>query len=149
MQYCSYENGTFKIWTIHSVPIKDYNGLKSTLQTLLMHPDSCDLWRTRPVNNFVSDIYDGQVWKDFLNVAGEPFLQAPFTFGLMINIDWFQPYTHTVSSVGVIYLTIMNLPRTLRYKLENLIIIGIIPGPKEPEHSFLYPLVNELSDFWS
>ena len=147
---------------LYPLKIYCYNGLKSTLQTLLMRPsflDSCDLWRSRPVNNFVSDIYDGQVWKDFLNVnvagvnvAGEPFLQAPFTFGLMINIDWFQPYTHTVSSVGVIYLTIMNLPRTLRYKLENLIIIGNIPGLKEPEHdinSFLYPLVNELSDFWS
>ena len=100
---------------LYPLKIYCYNGLKSTLQTLLMRPsflDSCDLWKSRPVNNFVSDIYDGQVWKNFLNVAGEPFLQAPFTFGLMINIDWFQPYTHThtVSSVGAIYLTIMNLP---------------------------------------
>ena len=70
----------------------------------------------------------------------------------MINIDWFQPYTHTVSSVGVIYLVVMNLPRTLRFKLENIILVGIIPGPSDPEHdinSFLDPLVNELLDFWT
>ena len=52
----------------------------------------------------------------------------------MINIDWFQPYTHTVSSVGVIYLTVMILPQTLKFKLENIIIVGIIPGPSEPEY---------------
>ena len=132
-----------------------YNGLKSTLQRLLMRPtfiDSCDQWRSRPPSNNISDIYDGKVWRDFLVIAGESFLHASFTFGLMINIDWFQPYTHTVSSVGVIYLTIMNLPRTLRFKLENIIIVGIIPGPNEPEHdvnSFLIPLVQELLDFWS
>ena len=70
----------------------------------------------------------------------------------MINIDWFQPYTHTVSSVGVIYLVVMNLPRTLRFKLENIILVGIIPSPSDPEHdinSFLDPVVNELLDFWT
>ena len=46
----------------------------------------------------------------------------------------------------------MNLPRTLRFKLENLILIGIIPGPSEPSHDinpYLDPLVSELLDFWS
>ncbi len=117
-------------------PLKTYcyNGLKPTLQRLLLCPyfiECCDLWKTRPVNSHVSDIYDGKVWKYFLNYAGTPFLQASFTFGLMLNIDWFQPYKHTISSVGVIYL---NLPRTLRFKVENLIIVGIIPGPSEPQH---------------
>ena len=46
----------------------------------------------------------------------------------MLNIDWFQPYVHTISSVGVIYLTV---PCTLRFRLENRIII---PGPSEPTH---------------
>lgn len=51
----------------------------------------------------------------------------------------------------MIYLTILNLPRTLRYKTENLIIVGIIPGPREPEHninSYLQPLVSELLTLW-
>ncbi len=69
----------------------------------------------------------------------------------MLNIDWFQPFTHTIYSVGVIYLTIMNLPRQIRTKRENIILIGIIPGPNEPKHdmnTFLQPLVQELKLFW-
>lgn len=78
-------------------------------------------------------------------------MDGQYTIALSLNVDWFQPFTHTVYSVGVIYLTILNLPRTLRYKNENLIIVGIIPGPSEPHHdmnSYLHPLVNELLSFW-
>jgi len=70
----------------------------------------------------------------------------------MLNIDWFQPYAHTTYSVGVIYLTIMNLPRHLRFKQQYVILLGVIPGPCEPKHdinSFLKPLVEELLDLWS
>ena len=69
-----------------------------------------------------------------------------------MNIDWFQPFKHIQYSVGVIYLTLMNLPRHLRYKCENIIIVGIIPGPHEPSfniNSFMEPLVNELLELLS
>ena len=51
----------------------------------------------------------------------------------------------------MIYLVIANLPRSERYKLENIIIVGIIPGPNEPKkhmNSFLMPMVDELLDLW-
>lgn len=69
----------------------------------------------------------------------------------MINIDWFQPYKHLTYSVGAIYLTIFNLPRSLHYKLENICLVGIIPGPHEPDftvNSRLAPLVRDLLHFW-
>ena len=97
------------------------------------------------------DIYDGKVWKRFQNVFGSPFLAAQFSYALMLNMDWYQPYSHTVSSVGVIYLAVMNLPHLMRYKLKNMLLIGIIPGPSEPSHdidTFLQPLVSELKDLW-
>ena len=81
----------------------------------------------------------------------QPFLEAPFNLVLMLNIDWFQPYKHTVSSVGAIYLTIMNLPRTIHFKRKNVILVGI-PGPSEPKHdinTLLHPLVNELTSLWT
>ena len=62
-----------------------------------------------------------------------------------------SPYKHTNHSCGVIYLVLMNLPREERFKPENVIIVGIIPGPKELKgdiNSFLKPLVDELIDFW-
>ena len=55
-------------------------------------------------------------------------------------------------SVGVIYLSLNNLPRSLRYRRENIIIVGIIPGQSEPKltmNSFIMPLVQELKEFWT
>ena len=58
---------------------------------------------------------------------------------------------HTLEySVGVIYLCLNTLPRTLRYKRENIIIVGIIPGPSEPKvtmDSYIMPLVQDLKEF--
>ena len=55
-------------------------------------------------------------------------------------------------SVGAIYLTILNLPRDIRYKIENIVLVGVIPGPKEPKYtinSYLAPLINDLSKAWN
>ena len=52
---------------------------------------------------------------------------------------------------GVMYLSIFNLPRMERFKQHNVLLVGIIPGPKEPElhlNSFLQPLVDELKMLW-
>ena len=68
-----------------------------------------------------------------------------------LNVDWFQPFTHTQYSLGAIYLTIQNLPRELRYKEENIILVGLLPGPSEPKrsiNSYLAPLVEELNEAW-
>lgn len=70
---------------------------------------------------------------------------------MTLNVDWFQPFKRSTYSAGVIYLCIQNLPRTERYLAENIILIGVIPGPKEPEkkiNSFLEPLVRELQLLW-
>ena len=106
----------------------------------------CEQWRSE--SNLLSDVYNGQVWKDFF----QPFLSNPYHLALSINVDWFQPYTHTPWSVGAIYLTILNLPRNVRYKRYNVMLIGLIPGPKEPKlniNSFLQPLVKELNLLWT
>ena len=54
-----------------------------------------------------------------------------------------QSYKNKEHSVGVIYLSILNFPRTERFKFENSLIIGIIPGPKEPSfhiNSYISPV---------
>ena len=71
---------------------------------------------------------------------------------LTLNVDWFQPFDRTQYSVGAIYLTVQNLPRNERYREENVIVVGIIPGPSEPSltmNSYLFPLVQELQKAWS
>ena len=69
----------------------------------------------------------------------------------MLNIDWFQPFDNYNYSVGVVYLVFMNLPRNQRYKRQNVIIVSIIPGPREPPltiNTYLSPLVTELLQLW-
>ena len=44
-----------------------------------------------------------------------------------------MPYEHSQYSVGVIYLIVANLPRSECYKLENVLVVGCISGPKEPK----------------
>ena len=116
--------------------------------------DQCEEWRTRKIPaDIMADVYDGRVWQDFTTVNGRPFLSEPHHLGLMLNCDWFQPFHQTQYSVGVMYLVIMNLPRTIRFKPENIIIVGIIPGPNEPKttemNSYLRPLVKELNALWT
>ena len=51
----------------------------------------------------------------------------------------------------MIFLAVLNLPREMRYKRENIIVVGIIPGPSEPPttiNSYLHPLVTELLTLW-
>lgn len=115
-----------------------YLSLEYSLQLLLLHPSfyqDCEEWRVRRVEQgILSDIFDGQIWKEFQHYNEVSFLSQPFSYAFMINVDWFQPFKHTPYSVGAIYLTVMNLPRHLRYKRQNIILVGIIPGPHEPSH---------------
>ena len=47
---------------------------------------------------------------------------------------------------------IQNLPRAIRFKPENVIIVSTIPGPKEPDYNqinyYLAPIVNDLLTLW-
>ena len=48
-------------------------------------------------------------------------------------------------------MVVMNLAREEHFNPENLIVVGIIPGPKEPKHyinSSLQSLVDNLIDLW-
>ena len=113
----------------------------------------CELWRKRniPADGF-ADVYDGKVWKDFQYVNEHPFLASPNNLAFMLNIDWFQPFKHTQYSLGVIYLVIMNLPRSKRFKVENVVLVGLLPGPSEPPlhlNTYLQPLVEELQQLWN
>ena len=142
--------------TFYPIKVYCYNSLIAALKELLVRPgfySMCCQWKTKDnTSGLMKDIYDGKLWKDFQFVDEQPFLQGELGIGLTLNIDWFQPFKLTNYSVGVIFLAVMNLPRDIRYKRENIILVGIIPGPSEPSHdlnSYLKPLVEELSELWT
>ena len=133
-----------------------YYSLKRSLASLISRPgfiEQCEHWRERAQNvptGILGDVYDGRVWKQFCTEQNK-FLQYPGNFLLLMNMDFFQPFTHTTYSVGVIYCVILNLPREIRYKFENMIVISVIPGPQEPKlniNTYLKPLVEELQELY-
>ena len=133
----------------------NYYPIRAALARLFSRPGfllMCEQWRKRKTTGeYMGDIYDGQVWNDFQSPDGINFLSVPYSFTTTSNLDWFQPFTHVKYSVGVLYMVILNLPREERYKLENIILVAVIPGPKEPKktaNSYLSPLIQELIDLW-
>ena len=132
-----------------------YQSLKKSIALLFQQEHfvkSIQLWRERRVpEDIMGDVYDGKLWHTFSDNNGKRFTDEPYNLMVFLNVDWFQPFTHVTYSVGAMYLSIQNLPRSMRYKLENVILIGIIPGPKEPKYTmnqYLSHLVEELKDFW-
>ena len=93
--------------------------IQQQLAAMFRRPDFENLlrhWANRQqTDNILTDIYDGQVWKNFKETNEEDspkFFRndvADSHLGLMLNLDWFQPYG-TVHSTGVIYAAICNLP---------------------------------------
>ena len=126
-----------------------YQSIIDSVKGLVQQPRMMQLlnhWKTRNIpSGVMCDIYDGAVWRSLIND------QNVLTLAFLLNVDWFQPYKHVAYSVGAIYLTILNLPRQLRYRRENTLVVGIIPGPQEPKlhmNSYLEPLVEELLKLW-
>ena len=132
-----------------------YVGLDQSLQYLLDRPNfysQCELWQKRETKcGIFCDVYDGNIWKEFQSYNECPFLSKEGNLALMMNMDFFQTYKHVQYSMGAIYVTILNLPRSIRNKQENTILVGLIPGPHEPRHdinTFLDPFVSDLQKFW-
>ena len=73
----------------------------------------------------------------------------------MLNFYFFQPIKHKDDySLRALYLVNLNLPRSKRYKWENIIVVSIIPGlDKDPvslnEFSGTTCEENESSLEWS
>ena len=73
--------------------------------------------------------------------------------GIMIISDWFQPFDSTTYSCGVMYGVICNLPRDIRFKKENMLTLGLLPGPNEVKlhhiNHYLSPIVDVLLELWN
>ena len=130
--------------------------LNQRFETLL---DSSLAAMNRTPNQAMEDVWHGSVWQEFPNNdQGEGiFTQTSGNLVFSLYLDWFNAGGTSnlgkKNSLGAITLVCLNLPPTHRYKLENIYLFGIIPGPKEPSleqiNHLLRPLVEELQIFWT
>ncbi len=149
---------------VYHVPKKVYchKDVTSQIETIMKRPGYekyCRDWKERKsVPGTYEDIYDGKVWKEVQDDYG--FFANDHDMGLLMNFDFFQPFKNRNKSVGVIYLALLNLPRSIRYHSSNMIVAGIIPSLDYIDHTgktkhepksmnnFLRPLVDELNELW-
>lgn len=109
--------------------------------------------------DFQTDIFSGDVLQRFSAKDGSTFLpsrpsEGRYVFGL--SVDAFNPFLNKQAgkkaSATAIYMVLLNLPPSVRYKAENMYLAGVIPGPREPSltqiNHLLRPLVNDLLEFW-
>ena len=101
-------------------------------------------FKQRETDGELRDRYGG-VWEEFQNVNSKPFLCQEDNFALILNVDWFNPFKHSPSSVGAFYCVFANLPREERYKRENIVLLALIEDePKHDLNTVLKPIVDEF-----
>ena len=64
--------------------------LQVSLQSLLLDPtftSECELWKTRASDDFLRDVYDGNVWKKFMDYDGVPFLRDDNVYALLTGFS--------------------------------------------------------------
>ena len=99
------------------------------------------LLRLFQIPGFQNCVKVGEIEVNYLETAyvmymrvksGRSFFSQKQTIGLMLNLSWFSPFKHVqADSIGAIYAVVLNLPRNVRFKKENLIFIGLIPNMKK------------------
>lgn len=102
---------------------------------------------------------DAEVQADLLLDASKrqfvrvPLLEENNMIALALHEDGVNPFKRNAYSVGLLYLIVLNLPRRLRYRPENMIKVAYIPPLLSEEkrnkvhatiHDALRPLVDEL-----
>ncbi|CEL56160.1 hypothetical protein RSOLAG1IB_07613 [Rhizoctonia solani AG-1 IB] len=105
-------------------------------------------------NNSISDIFDSSHYKKLCHtkviIEGEEqpfyFFQDKHEIALGLVTDGMCPFKRRKNSCWPIILVNYNLPPDERFHIDNLICVGVIPGPKCPAdiNSFLQPLIDEL-----
>lgn len=103
------------------------------------------------------DIYQSRLWKEFVGPDGKKFTANPSHLTFALFVDAINPLGNKQSghhmSITFVILVCLSLPPDVRHCPENVFVVGIAPGPREPSleqmNWILQPIVSELQSLWS
>lgn len=144
----------------HTIPVRRfvYHDFREWLGEMLCRPGMEDLL-DRDVSpdrdGIMHDIWDGPELHSLRDADGKTFIRRVGSEGRYIFsfcMDGFNPFqlkqAGKKASVVAMYMICLNLPPEDRYKIENMYLVGVIPGPHEPRkeeiNHLLSPLVDDL-----
>lgn len=143
-------------------PMKDYLARMHSRPDIEPHLHGNPLNNEKPgSSNEMWDIWDSSCLSNLKGPDNKPFVgtEASDEEGRLVfslNMDGFNPRGNREAgkkvSIGGIYMICYNLPPSLRYKMENIYLVGVIPGPNAPsDHEinyFLEPIIDEMLELW-
>jgi hypothetical protein len=102
----------------------------------------------------LKDIFDAKVYRSLLgklvSIGGRlcqhTFFQDTRDMAFGFSTDGYAPFRKRSKTAWPLLLYNYNLPPEVRFHLENILCVGVVPGPKKPHDfdSFIWPLVQEL-----
>ena len=129
--------------------LKAFLGNKETARTML--------YRAREhvhTPGTITDVMDSRSYRRLLTknvvVDGKrlphKYLDDDRDFALGLSTDGFAPFKRRTKTAWPLILFNYNLPPDIRTHLENILGLGVVPGPKKPVDfdSFLWPFVQEM-----
>ncbi|KAI0027268.1 hypothetical protein K488DRAFT_74674, partial [Vararia minispora EC-137] len=122
-----------------------YHSIEAQLRDILAVPgieEELEKWRDLPRQpGRYTDSFDGRVLREIRGPDNRPFFENPspvcddeLRIGVTFGIDWFSYLRSQIApshSSCPMSFNIINLPPSLRYRVSNMILAGIMPGPKE------------------
>ncbi len=103
------------------------------------------------VNRKLDCIFEGQFYRDTATKYPAFFYgRGHEKLHFALFVDGFQPFEGVNYTLFAVILICLNLPPETRMKPENLHILKLIDGPKEPRNfqQYLVPIVDELAHLW-
>jgi hypothetical protein len=101
-----------------------------------------------------NDVFDGSCYRSLLNrrvslngkLCKHRFFAEDTDIALGLSTDGFAPFKKRSQTAWPLLIYNYNLPPDVRFHMEHVICLGVIPGPSKPHDfdSFLWPLVEEL-----
>lgn len=107
-------------------------------------------------NSDVHDIHQSRLWKTFRGPNGKHFTATSGNLVFGMFVDGINPFGNKQSghhdSITFIVLICLSLPINIRHQPENVFLVGIAPGPREPSleqmNWILKPIVTQLQQLW-